>query len=151
MASGRSGIFVFSTIQTDKRLCRAKDCQRSSWRDLGIYCDMHYMMIPHFINLASGRPNGPPKMSKSLIGNLDGLRLQHDRLIETLGVKTLIWRRFCWLLQIKIRMRLVYTHWIQSSISLGWGERLRLQKWRLLTLKPVRSLLTFPLTTITGQ
>lgn len=39
---------------------------------------MHYMMIPHFINLASGRPNGPPKMSKSLIGNLDGLRLQHE-------------------------------------------------------------------------
>lgn len=78
MASGRSGIFVFSTIQTDKRFCRAKDCQRSSWRDLGIYCDMHYMMIPHFINLASGRPNGPPKMSKSLIGNLDGLRLQHE-------------------------------------------------------------------------
>jgi hypothetical protein len=65
-------IQVLLTIQTNKRTCRANNCPRSPWQDVGIYCDMHYMIIPYLNNFTFGRASRLVKMSRTLIEKLDG-------------------------------------------------------------------------------
>lgn len=72
-----SNLQRLSKTQTYTTSCRAEDCQRPRWQKAGIYCDMHYLMIPYLTSFTWGRRSGPVDMSKNLITNLDGPKVLH--------------------------------------------------------------------------
>jgi hypothetical protein len=62
---------VPSTARTVKPICRAKNCRRSAWQDVGVYCEMHYNVIPYICSWGNERKTGSI-MSVRLIEKLNG-------------------------------------------------------------------------------
>ena len=53
--------------RTTNSICRAKKCQRPVWQNVGVYCEMHYNVIPYIC----GFLNKESPMSVRLIEKLD--------------------------------------------------------------------------------
>ena len=46
MSKGDSSLMqILSSKETGNGTCRAHECPRPAWQGVGIYCDMHYMLI----------------------------------------------------------------------------------------------------------
>lgn len=72
--------------QTVKQICQAKKCRLSSWQNVGIYCDVHYLIVPYLCHSVFGWGNKRLKMSRSLVENLDApgvLTGMSDRIFES--------------------------------------------------------------------
>jgi hypothetical protein len=62
---------VLSTARTVRPICRAKNCRRSAWQDVGVYCKMHYNAIPYIYCWGNERKTGSI-ISVRLIEKLNG-------------------------------------------------------------------------------
>lgn len=68
-------IEALSAAKIAKPTCRAKNCRRSPWQGVGVYCDLHYSIIPYLCSFAFRRRTGWNNMSRSLVEGLDGPRI----------------------------------------------------------------------------
>ncbi len=74
LSTAKSAKPVFQVLPTAKVVkpsCRSKNCRRTPWQGVGVYCDMHYNVIPFVCSLTNKRKTGLV-MSRSLIERLDG-------------------------------------------------------------------------------
>ena len=81
--SNSNAIQHLSTARQVNRTCRAKTCRFSPWHDVGIYCDMHYLIVPCLCKIAHRRTTGRAQVSRCLIENVNGLKVLAEMSFHT--------------------------------------------------------------------
>ena len=65
----------------------AKTCRLSPWQDVGIYCDIHYLLISYLCAIGYRRTTGRSQVSRTLIENVNG-----PKVLAEIANRTFEWK-----------------------------------------------------------